>query len=292
MAIGIEVKVSGPRLWPLHKTRYLRTLPQGWSEVPRKKRLKYFELSVLASRKAMRQVVLDLLHLPRRVEKRIRADELAAMIQSLDWMLPKPDCLDPVLTDFTHKGQEYILPKPGFENGTCLEFAIADDIYNQFRINQAPENLILLAATICREPNPDTHAALAIGDRRIPLNDRAEVDVRAKKLHGMPAAVALAVLYYFVGVKMMVSETYHELFDAAAPPAEEDEEPMQQASADGPRFGWWSIFLQVAKTGILGDYNQLLHRRLHLVCMTLLEQKDEAEKMRRAQEKSFKNSEE
>lgn len=254
--------------------------------------MKYFAIVMTGEMRAMRDVLRRILHLPRRAFKAIGSEELATMLSVISWMSPAPQCADMVLTSFRHRCRRYYLPKANFENGTCLEFAMADDLYNRFRETKNPEDLLLLVATLCREKNPDAAAALAIGDVRIPLTDRDQAEARARRLGQVPAEIVLAVLYYFVGVKLLIKETYHDLFDEAPEPVDEDGEDAPQpieyegAGAGGPRFGWWSTFIQVAKTGILGDYNTLLQRRMHLLCITLLEQHDEAEKLKRHQERT------
>lgn len=238
----------------------------------------------------MRDVLRHILHLPKKAWEAIEPQEKAAMIGLIEWMQPTPRCADMPFSSFRHRGTTYYLPKPHFENGTCLEFALASDYYDKFRESQSAQDLLLIVATLCREANPDKTAADLVGDVRAPLTDRGQAEERAKRLSTLPPEIAAWVLYYFVGVKLLIRETYHDLFEEPADPVEEDDDddnPQQEEPAgNGPRFGWWSTFLQVAKTGVLGDYNTLLQRRMHLLCMTLMEQHDEAEKMRALQERS------
>jgi hypothetical protein len=237
----------------------------------------------------MRDVLRHILHLPEKAWKAIAAEEKAAMLGLIEWMMPAPQCADIPFWSFEHRGITYYLPKAHFENGTCLEFALASDYYDKFRETQAPEDLLLIVATLCRPANPDAKAAELIGDVRAPLTDRAQVEARAQSIKDLPMEYAVWVLYYFTGVKLLIRDTYHDLFDEATPAPEEDEDDEQpkaeENQADGPRFGWWSTFIQVAKTGVLGDYNTLIQRRMHLLCMTLMEQHDEAEKIRAIQER-------
>lgn len=239
----------------------------------------------------MRDVLRHILHLPKKAWEAIEPQEKAAMIGLIEWMQPTPRCADMPFSSFRHRGTTYYLPKPYFENGTCLEFALASDYYDKLRESQSPEEVLLIVATLCREANPDRLTADQIGDVRTPLTDRTQAEERATRLASLPHEIAVWVFYYFVGVKMLIRETYHDLFEDPAEPADEEEEeedPVQreEPANTGPRFGWWSTFLQVAKTGVLGDYNTLLQRRMHLLCMTLMEQHDEAEKMRAAQERT------
>lgn len=237
----------------------------------------------------MRDALRRILHLPEKAWRAIDPQEKAAMLGLIEWMSPAPQCVSMPFQSFRHRGYTYYLPKAQFENGTCLEFALASDYYDKFRETKTPEDLLMIVATLCREANPDTAAAQLIGDVREPLTDRAQVEVRAQALKDLPMEYAVWVLYYFTGVKLLIRDTYHDLFDEATPAPEEEEDDetpkVEEDKPDGPRFGWWSTFIQVAKTGVLGDYNTLIQRRMHLLCMTLMEQHDEAEKIRAIQER-------
>ena len=184
----------------------------------------------------------------------------------------------------------YYLPKPNFENGRAIEYPIADEYYDAFRESQSPADLLLLVATICRESNQDTALTLATGDPRVLLTDRDQVEARARQLEGLPLNICAVVLQYWIGVKLLIRETYHELFDDPAPVEIEDERETE-AGASGPRFGWWSNYMQISFGGGFGEYLEVLQKRFHLICMHLLEEHDKNERIKQASlRSSVKNS--
>ena len=279
--IPIIIARSGGSRWspPGAKRTWKRSLPENWQDVPDKKRLQYFDLVERDEDRALQYILRDVLHLPVRTFNALDPYEAAAMRLSLSWMLPQPDCTNPVIASFRHKKVSYFLPKPSFENGTAIEYPIADEYYEAFKDSQSPQDLLRLVATLCRELNPDHAAALAAGDPRVALSDRDQVEARARRLEGLPLNICSVVLRYWLGVKLLIRETYHELFDAPAPA--ETEEDMEE-EATGPRFGWWSNYLQIAEAGVFGDYLAVLQKRFHLICMYLIEQHDKNERLKRA----------
>lgn len=48
---------------------------------------------------------------------------------------------------------------------------------------------------------------------------------------------------------------------------------------EGSPFGWFSISLQIAKTGVFGDINGVMHRRFHDVAIHLIEEQREADRI-------------
>ncbi|MEO7174984.1 MAG: hypothetical protein ABI002_04295, partial [Saprospiraceae bacterium] len=90
---------------------------------------------------------------------------------------------------------------------------------------------------------------------------------------------------YFSGVKAYVYNLYKKwLFEAPEEEEEQDpdeapEEKLPVRKSDGPDFGWWGSFLDVAASGVFGDYEKVLHTRFHTICTWLIKKRIEADEM-------------
>lgn len=284
MPVTIAISTTR-RAWGwTRKVTFRRVLPESWKDVPAARRLTYLTWWTTQPADAPERIARDALRLPRWCWRAMAGQDKAAILERLAWTEPKVDCEDPPLQCFRHRRRTYWLPRANFENGSCLEFALADMYYQDFIETGDTGWLLRVVATLCRERKRDRKAALATGDERLPLRQKEEVEARAARLDGLDPMLLGAVLLYFVGVKKFVSEVYEVLF--SSPPEGDqaaDREPGHDS--DAPKFGWWSIFLQAAGEGIFGQYEEVLQRRLHLVCMHLVDQHDKNEKLRERYER-------
>lgn len=277
--LRIDLTVENTRRWnPFQRRRFELLLPQSWAELSPRRRRRYWRWTVgmgqvAAQRRALRQALRDV---PRSMRRHISLDDRAAMLSAFSWMEIKPDAT-PVFPEFRHGGQTYFLPRAKFENGTCVEFAIADGYYEAFMKKPNPQTLINLVATLCREAHPDEQRHLTTGDVRVAIVRRDEAEHRAKSLQTLPSEIVYAVLLYFAGVKLYIHQTYWMLFDQEQPEVQEGEENLPKP---GPRFGWWSRFMEIAESGLFGDYMAVMQTRLHLVCMYLVDQHQKNERLK------------
>lgn len=269
------------------KVTFNRALPESWRDVPAARRLKYLTWWTTQPADAPERIARDVLRLPRWVWRSMGTADKAVFQERLAWMEPRVGCEDPPLQSFRHRRRTYWLPRPNFENGTCLDFVLADGYYQDFLESGDPGQLLRLVATLCREMKRDRKAALISGDERVPLLQKEEVEARAARLDGLDPIVMGAVLLYYAGVKAFVAETYWVLFDSAPGPSPEGkgDDAERDAAGDGPKFGWWSIFMDVGLDGIYGEYEDVLQRRMHKVCMYLVHQHDKNEKLRERYER-------
>lgn len=287
MRVELTVESGKRRRWnPFRRWRFFVELPSSWEEVgDDRARLRLWDHLLHQGPESARAMVLDqhLSHLPRHIRAAITAEDRTAMLMQLGWIEVKASA-DPVIGSFKHGGVEYFFPKKGFENGACGEFALADNYYEAYILEEKREDLLGLVATIARENRTDGIESPV--DRRCELHDREEAEVRAEKLSDLPDSIALAALAYFAGVKRQVAETFWVLFSenmpSPEPEADDDGEPSPQRESDrnAPKFGWWSKFLEVAETGLFGDYRQVITTRFYLVCMYLVDQHHKNERLK------------
>ncbi|MBL7780689.1 MAG: hypothetical protein JNM22_05680 [Saprospiraceae bacterium] len=261
---------------------YRRSLPVSWKEAPANLRLAWWKLWIEDPDAAPLRILPDCLRLPKRVWRNLPAAEKGALLKCLDWMEPAPGCDNLPVEHFRHRGRHYLLPRPKFENGTCLEFVLADGYYEDFVETGDPAALLRIVATLCREPKTDLQEALKTGDERVTLHQKEEVEYRAQQLSTLDPAITSAVLLYFLGVKKYIADTYWMLFEDTK---KQEDGGDQESDGSGPRFGWWSIFMQVAKDRLYGSYDDVLQHRLHKICVHLVEQHDQQEKQKQALER-------
>jgi hypothetical protein len=260
------------------RREYRRTVPESWKEVPVSRRLAWWRLCISEPDTAPALILKDILDLPRSLWRSMSDVNKGSILSRLSWLMPAPGCEDVPIQSFRHQGRDYYLPRPKFENGTCLEFVLADGYYKDYIDTGDPEQLLKLTATLCREKKRDRKEALLTGDERVTLLQKEEVDDRAQRLIALDPAIQAAVLLYFEGVKIYIAQTYWMLFENKQRPEGADADAEQEPTSDGPKFGWWSIFLQVAKANIFGEYEAVLQRRLHKICMHLVDEHDINEK--------------
>lgn len=269
------------------RREYRRALPERWKDVPEARRLAWWRLWMTDPQQAPARILKEILHLPRWLWRTMSIEDAAALTARLEWMTPAPGCEDMPIQSFRHGLRRYYLPRPKFENGTCLEFVLADGYYKEFVETGNPELLLKMTATLCRPRKLWRRARLTSGDERTTLLQKEEVDERARQLATLDPAIQAAVMLYFEGVKRYVADMYWMLFDDKRPPTPEDQPPEEQEapSSEGPRFGWWSIFMQVDKDGVFSQYGPALQLRLHKVLIYLVDQHDINEKQRQEMER-------
>lgn len=240
----------------------------------------------------MERVTRDALRLPGWAWRSMGSPDRQTLQERFAWTEPKADCEQMPFASFRHRRRTYLLPRPKFENGTCLDFVLGDGYFQAWISTGDPAQLLRLVATICREPKRNKREALSTGDERVPLLQKEEVEHRARRLEGLEPEIMAAVMLYFAGVKEYVARTYWVLFDAPAPqPDPENSTPDHSPggegnnAGDGPKFGWWSVFMQVAESRAYGEYEEVLQRRLHKICVYLVDQHDRQQKLKRAYER-------
>ncbi len=227
------------------KTR--RRLPQSWNELAQGRRLSVFR-ALLNDNTG--EALRLLLRLRKSTWRKISAEDKAAILALVPWLKAEPSAI-PVFTSydlrFTRWGRpnRFLLADPNFVNGSCMEFALADEFLGEF-LGGNEKSLPLLTATLLRELDPDTAEAVKREDLRVRLNGRMEVELRAKRQKRLPQEVHMACLLYFVGVKQLVSRLYGEwLFQAPEEP--DPETPNQKPVTEkGDPLGWWGMFMDAA----------------------------------------------
>ena len=172
-----------------------------------------------------------LLGLKRKESNLLQPEQVRDLLACLDWLRPVPDARP--LVDVIGKGK-YHLPKEKFSNGTAMEYAIADEYFGQFAQGDA-KALPLLVATLARPQRRSADESARLGDVRIPLHSRSEIEARAQLIEELPLEQKMVVVLYWAGVKQYVHETYAGWI---FPTKEELEAEGDEAAQKGDLFGW------------------------------------------------------
>lgn len=221
-------------------------MPGTWEDLPPRRRLPVFRHLLAGNESEALRLALNI---PRRHWRKFHENDKSALRQKCQWADLKPSAA-PHFDTIRHKGLTLHAPGSGFQNCTCLEFPISDEYLQSYLDGGDPEMLLLLFATLWREPEPDGTLALRREDKRVPLHSRAEVAERAKRLKGLPVEYPFAALLYFTGVKEMVSRMFGKwLF-------QQEEVPLPEADGEMPReappkpegdpLGWWGLYMDKA----------------------------------------------
>lgn len=283
----MEIIINIPRRFVGNKT-IKRTIPQTWYDIPDPQtRLNCLRLvSLLTKEEAAAGVLPLLLDIPKRTFLAFTADDVFVLSEKIAWIFDEIGTT-PLITEFEHEGETYHLPKKDFANGTAFEFAMADDAYNEWSDNtKAAAPLIRLVAILCREAKRKQIDIERTGDIRIELNTEYEATARAERLELLDFGVVLAVLRYFQAIKKLVHESGIALgiFERPMPKPDNVEEKPDEAL-----FGWWTTFRNIAKTGVMGNEEQVWRVNFWRLFAFLQEEKKRADDAEREIKKASKN---
>mgnify|MGYP000420317261 CR=1 FL=1 len=239
-----------------------RVLPTGWKDLDAARRIFIFKtlLSNNNPETARLAALEQLLGLPRAVWLNLAPADISTMLEAIPW-LNVAHSAAPIFPEFKHRGRVFHCAADNFENGTCLEFPLAEEFARAFLSTGDATALLNLTATIFREKDADTAAALRRDDIRCPLHSRAEIIERSKKMHGIDDAFQYAGLLYFVGVQSLINRLYgKELFEKN----DEPDEPGEKPAADP--LGWWGMYLDAAD-GDPVKLEAIHHSNFHQFCL-------------------------
>lgn len=276
----LTVEIIAPkrrRLTLLWRRRFVLSLPQAWSEVSASDRLTWWRIGISMPELSATHAILRRL-IPARWRVGLSDTDTATLVNVLRWAAPKPSCSDIAFPAYRHRRTDFLLPTANGENISCLEFALADDMYTRYAATQDAEQLELLTWTLYRERDTDTAAATARGDNRVLLHGIAEVQERLRIYGPAPVEMQTQALLYMSGLKVYLQQVYGAwIFEQ--PDEDEDGNPLPQPEATTPNFGWWGIFQAVAESGIFGDMEKTYQSSLHEVCVYLVRKKIESDRI-------------
>jgi hypothetical protein len=263
------------------ETPYVRSLPQSWEDVIAGKYNPVGTLRTLLSQSeasAKLSILRGWLRLPKSVFNALSNNIVEDLTATLHWL--RPDALTvPLMTDFAHKGVQYFFPKPNFENGSALEFALSDNYFKKVAESNDPEALLKLVATLCRPAQTDTKIAIQSGDVRVELVSRPEVEHRALSLVGLDETVQMSVFLYFAAVKKYIGDVYGKhLFEQKEGEENENEGEENAPSQNAEPLGWWGIFMEMAENPI--NLPKIHATNFHSLCVWLVRNKILGDRMR------------
>jgi hypothetical protein len=267
-------------------------IPQSWLEYIEQGHDARHALQLLLTQpelKAKLTLLKGILKLPKALFKALEDSDVAAMLSILDWLKPDASPIA-IIPEFTHKGITYYAPSHKFENGTALEFALAEEYFKKCVENPDDKALLDLTAVIyLPSPIPD-HSSPITQKRK--LIDREGVKHYAQIFQEIDSIIPIAAFLYFAGVKKYIHDTYGAfIFEQ---PEETDETPTtnnQQPTTNAEPFGWWGIFMELAQNPI--NIDAIHQMNFHALCVWLVRSKINSDKMKQLFEKpTFKNQNE
>jgi len=277
ISINIKATVSG------RKKIFERQLPTSWDELAQQ-----YKIPVTKALMSTTEVVAKLralkiiLNLPEYIWHNLGVNVLSEVLDELEWLKLQANP-SPIIDSFIYKGRTYFFPKASFENGTGWEFAVADEYYSDAAKNASEDDLLHLAATLCRPANDSTEFVIKTGDIREPLSyNFSQLDIRKRADHfkALPTEIRIIVLLYFSGVKEYVVNNYGDfLFQQ---PADQSD---QQTGELAPQFGWWSTFHSIAEDGVFGPLDTVHKTNFHQLAMYLVDRQIKAEKLQKEYDK-------
>lgn len=263
-------------------------LPQSWEEVPKSLRIPLLKLLLNHETNTARLKAFALLAgIKYKDLNHCTFDTLLAIDKVMEWLKVQPVTF-PLVRSFRHKGKRYYLPAEDFENGQAIEYPIADDYFTKYLNTEKEIYLDKLIATICRPAKYrfgilDKAHFNKNGDPRIPLLSRDQAEAAAPIFEKLPQEVKFSILMYFNGIKELVFDSYGEfLFEGVNDDHSEN---------NGVSFGWWGVYMDIAKEGAFGPLHQVYQSNFHSICMYLVQQKDRYDQREQQRQFSLAKSE-
>lgn len=248
----IAIEITRPiRFFSFLRLKIRRRLPQSWNELAQGRRLLVFRALL---RQGEEEALRIALRLRRRTWARLGETNKGAMLAACPWLNFEPNPV-PIIQSFhppilQGSPNKYLLSDANFVNGSCMEFALADEYLGEVMAGKET-SLKYLTATLLRELDPDTATAMKREDLRVTLHGRMEVEQRAKRQKRIPHEVHLAVFMYFIGVKKLIHRLYGEwLFQKPEEPEtslDGSEIPTPKSEIEkGDPLGWWGMYMDTA----------------------------------------------
>lgn len=148
-------------------------------------------------------------------------------------------------------------PERNFENLRMEEFCFSEHYYLKYKQSSSVEDLRMFVASIYRPAKKDYDIWLnADGDTRVPFNEHL-ITHYAKQLKSVPVHVLFAIVIWYEGCRLSLTNTFDRVFNG-----EESETES---------FGLFSLITNVAEDGVMGNYDLLLQKQVHVVLLRLTE---------------------
>ncbi|GAB3892432.1 hypothetical protein GCM10028803_05250 [Larkinella knui] len=186
---------------------------------------------------------------------------------------------------FTFDGITYLLPEGGFSNTSAIEIAMANINYIAYVRKDQPviHAVFQLVATLCRPIRPDAQTFKSSTDWNGDLRELYNTvlsDERAKVFQekNLPIGVVMAILQYFEFTNNRFLEGYKLAYE---PSEDQDEAPLYENGE-----GLVTTFMDIAKLGVFGDFENVCKQNGHTVWLFL---RDNNLKIKRANQRAEQN---
>jgi len=259
----MQITITTPRrsLKTRFRKKWKRNIPTTWQEMNTRQKIQAIIAFSIHSReekiKALEAMLLSWLDLPNIVKQSLDPAHIYQMIELMDQI--EIDNLPPASIIPDHEG--YRALEAQLSNCTNLEYALADEFYNEF-FNQANTENTLNTDTLQTSLHKLTaviYAPVTEGNRKAHQTRAAVLD-HAKITAQWPQHIHISTLYFFSQAKKMIHNTYGRwLFQ----PQEEEPDPSDTKPKQTDPFGWWGIYMDIAETGTFGTFNDVLQANLH-----------------------------
>lgn len=154
------------------------------------------------------------------------------------------------------------LPHDLFSDGTCYEYAKADEHLGRYLQNNDPKDLDLFFATLVRHKGQTS------------TTDK-QIEKKVKKIKGVTPKIKLVTACYFLSVKKYVYTTFERwLFDG---------DPPRPGSVN---LGWWGAFMRIAQMGVFGNLEKVHETFFFDVLAYMIQQKEDVETIKYQQKKT------
>lgn len=152
------------------------------------------------------------------------------------------------LIQFTHKRKTYMGAGNSFQYLTFDEYINIDALF--FDLEKEPANLDKITAILYRRKIKTDSP-----DKRKPFHSQ-EIDILAKEFTKLPIKYKLNALYYFIGCRKQIVQSYPEVFP---PPKDEIATPPQEP------YNWNELIFSISKQGTWKSLAELMSENIWTV---------------------------
>lgn len=255
-----EVKIT--HITPRKYTRGTKTqiikreIPEAWKEVDFDKKSLFKFLSIQQYKKVERRNVERvrlLLDVKEDVFRGLKTSDVAWIISGLSFM--ETPFTAPLLKNFGHRGNLFVVLDNMLENMTAFEFERADN-YIRKALDGNENAMWCLLAVLARLDGKQA-------------TSKNEINDRAVLLYGLDKRLVAYLLEFYSNCRDKIHRMAKVLFEDG------------DSKSGGLNLGWNGIFLSLAEENVFGSYQEVLETPIHDIIIYLLKRHEDNKKLQR-----------
>lgn len=219
-------------------------------------------------------IFLRLSNVPIEIFIKLSKQQQLTLFDTIRWAL-KSKIESKPFAFFEIEGVKYYLPEDNYANSSSIEMALLNIYYLGFvrKNTPVPDNLYLIAATICRPERKDLKLFKKIiekwtGDKREVFNSVLSEERANLFKEKAPFGVMIAVLQYWESMNNRFVKRFDDVFNRG---------DSKQIFQNGE--GWLSMLADVAEVGVMGNLEKVYETNAYSLMMYVLQKQKKLERL-------------